>query len=426
MAQEEFTKSGELGKKIRSALGSAYRSGKRMAERGLDYTDDVFKEYIAEPLGNLDPGISNLRAAGIEFGAGLAGLPANLGRRRYYDIPTQFDEKAEPPKTEAKSVKSEQEETPTAAVSNNEIKKQDTRSIAKPAEEKSEPKKLWRVMLPGSDPSQDYFYETQKEATDALNRERSKILAMRERRKLERDQMIQTLGEKETIRRLGKNAIETDINKVGAIAGIKLPDKTDEELIDLKDKYRQRVASSISEASVRKPETEEERLTRKLTEAGATPEQRDRYLKNLERLSSGRKAREAASKEQIAKDKERFERFKSGGSISQFASDIAAKRASEEQLNQYNKQLSTLKRAYNEARRAGDYVEQYRIGDFINSYTAGVPKEMGARQKASQRGIIENRNKELAEMVRRDREARIAAERASRANPDYQQFYPEY
>jgi hypothetical protein len=134
MAQEEFTKSGELGKKIRSALGSAFRSGKRMAERGLDYTDDVFKEYIAEPLGNLDPGISNLRAAGIEFGAGLAGLPANLGRRRYYDIPTQFDENARPQKIEAEPVEVEQKETPTITVS---------KPQAKP--------NLWRVMLKGED-----------------------------------------------------------------------------------------------------------------------------------------------------------------------------------------------------------------------------------------------------------------------------------
>ena len=366
MAQEEFTKSGELGKKIRSALGSAFRSGKRMAERGLDYTDDVFKEYIAEPLGNLDPRISNLRAAGIEFGAGLAGLPANLGRRRYYDIPTQFDENSRPQKIEAEPVEVEQKETPTITVS---------KPQAKP--------NLWRVMLKGEDQTKDLFADTEDDA-------------------------------KYLLKQMGGN---------GAVAGIRIGGKNKEEEEKLKEQYIQR-ASMGGKAIPSK--TEEERLTRKLTEAGATPEQRDRYLKNLERLSSGRKAREAASKEQIAKDKERFERFKSGGSISQFASDIAAKRASEEQLNQYNKQLSALKRAYSEARRAGDYVEQYRIGDFINSYTAGVPKEMGARQKASQRGIIENRNKELAEMVRRDREARIAAERASRANPDYQQFYPEY
>lgn len=363
MAQEKFTEAGELGKKTRSALGGAYRSAKSGIKRGYDYIEDVIKEYGQEPLLNLYPQAVNLTAAGTEFGMGLAGKPANLGRYPYYNIQTQFDE---PQKIEAEPVNVEQKETQTITVS---------KPKAKP--------NLWRVMIEGEDQTKDLFADTEEDA-------------------------------KYLLKQMGGN---------GAVAGIRIGGKNKEEEEKLKEQYIQR-ASMGGKAIPSK--TEEERLTRKLTEAGATPEQRDRYLKNLERLSSGRKAREAASKEQIAKDKERFERFKSGGSISQFASDIAAKRASEEQLNQYNKQLSTLKRAYNEARRAGDYVEQYRIGDFINSYTAGVPKEMGARQKASQRGIIENRNKELAEMVRRDREARIAAERASRANPDYQQFYPEY
>jgi hypothetical protein len=261
--------------------------------------------------------------------------------------------------------------SPNAKLSiKNQPVKEAAKPIAKPVEEKNEPKKLWRVMLEGGDSSKDTFFDTRDKAEAELKR----------------------MGGK------------------GAVAGIKFPAKTAGEEEKLRDEYIFRAGTKGRVASTVKPETEEERLTRKLTEAGATPEQRDRYLKNLERLSSGREERELASKERASK----------------FRSDIAAKRASEEQLNQYNKQLSTLKRAYREARMSGDYVEQYRIGDFINSYTAGVPKEMGARQKASQRGIIENRNKELAEMVRRDKEARIAAERASRANPDYQQYNSVY
>ncbi len=343
MAQEKFTEAGELGKRTRSALGSAYRSAKSGVKRGYDYIEDVIKEYGQEPLLNLYPQAVNLTAAGTEFGMGLAGKPANLGRYPYYNIQTQFDE---PQKIEAEPVNVEQKETQTITVS---------KPKAKP--------NLWRVMLEGEDQTKDLFADTEDDA-------------------------------KYLLKQMGGN---------GAVAGIRIGGKNKEEEEKLKEQYIQR-ASMGGKAIPSK--TEEERLTRKLTEAGATPEQRDRYLKNLERLRSGREERELASKERASK----------------FRSDIAAKRASEEQLNQYNKQLSTLKRAYREARMSGDYVEQYRIGDFINSYTAGVPKEMGARQKASQRGIIENRNKELAEMVRRDREARIAAERASRANPDYQQF----
>jgi hypothetical protein len=242
--------------------------------------------------------------------------------------------------------------------------KETPKPTAKPAEARSKAN-LWRVMLEGVDSKNDLFANTEDDA-----------------RKL-----LEKMGGK------------------GAVAGIQIGGKNKEEEQSLKDQY------------IKKAQTGGVGV-----ESTATLEQRKKYLANLERLSSGKKAREKASKEQISKDKERFERFTSGAGRSQFASDIAAKRASEDQLNQYNKQLSSLKKAYRNAGRAGDYVEQYRIGDFLNSYTAGVPKEMGARQKASQRGMIAAKNKELEEKIRRDREARIAAERASRANPDYDQF----
>lgn len=266
--------------------------------------------------------------------------------------------------------------------------------VAKPVEVKSKAN-LWRVMLEGGDTSQDKFYDTEKDARDALERERA-------RRKAERDYMVQTIGEKEANKRLGKEK-----KNIGAIAGVYISGKTKEEQSALRDQYMQNAAIGSVTAQ---PKSKEDVLRSKLQNLGATKEQQDKYFQNLERLSSGRKEREIASKQRY----------------SQFKSDIAAKRASEDQLNQYNKQLSSLKKAYRNAGKAGDYVEQYRIGDFLNSYTAGIPKEMGARQKAAQRGIIAARNKELEEKIIRDREARIAAERTSRANPDYYQFNSEY
>ncbi len=352
MAEQKFTEAGELGRKARSALGSAYRSAKSGIGRGYNYIEDVVKEYGQEPLLNLYPQAVNLTAAGTEAAYGLAGKPASFGRYPYYNIPTQFDEQAEQPQAVEEPVKVEQEEIPTITVSN---------PKAKP--------NLWRVMLEGEEGKKDLFADTKEDA----------------------EYLLKQMGGK------------------GAVAGIRIAGKNKEDEETLKEQYIKRSESGGVEDKPKK-----------------TSEQNKKYLANLERLRSGRESREAASKEQIAKDRERFERFTSGAGRSKLAADVAAREAGAEQLNQYNKQLSSLKKAYRNAGRAGDYVEQYRIGDFLNSYTAGVPKEMGARQKAAQRGMIAARNKELEEKIRRDREARIAAERASRANPDYDQFNSVY
>lgn len=380
MAEQKFTEAGKAGQKFRSALSSAYGATKsgvkslgRKAKLGYDYLNDIITEYGQEPLLNLYPQSVNLVSAATEFGAGVAGIPTSLGRYPYYDRPTQFDKQSQV-SAEPKAI---------------EEKKAEVKEITSSAP-KAETK-IWRVMLDGGDPSQDQFYGSEKAAKDALNKEQA-------RRKAERDYLVQTIGEKEANKRLGKEK-----KNIGAIAGIKFPAKTETEEEYLRDQYMQNARIGGITAQ---PKSREDVLRSKLEGMGATKEQQDKYFQNLERLSSGRKERELASKERASK----------------FRSDIAAKEAGIEQLNIYNKQLSSLKKAYNQAGEYGDYVEQYRIGDFINSYTAGVPEEMGARQKAAERGYFQNKNKELEEKIRRDREAKIAAERASRANPDYYQF----
>jgi hypothetical protein len=245
------------------------------------------------------------------------------------------------------------------------------------AEGEREPKRLWRVMIKGGDPSKSVFAESKEEA----------------------ESILKSMGGD------------------GVVAGIRFPSKTAAEESALKEQYIQRVKSNWSVDKKEKPETrpytkeeriarKDEGIVRKMEESGATQEQRDKYLANLERLRSEKSAREASSRE-------RAERFNA---------NQAAKRAGEEQVNQYNKQLSSLKKAYYDAGKSGDYVEQYKLGELINSYTAGVPNESGSRRN----DIIAIRNKEFAEKIRRDREAKLAAERTRMANPDYQQFNSAY
>jgi hypothetical protein len=378
---EQFTEAGQIGKDIRSKLGSAVKAAGSGAKWGYNYINDFVTEYGQEPLLNLYPQAVNLFAAGGEVVAGMADKPVNLGRFPYYDLKTQFD-KREEQKQVAAPVET-QEEIPTITVS---------KKAAQPKPD------LYRVMLKGGDSRKDTFFATEDAAKSALEEERA-------RRKAERDYMVQTLGEAETLKRLGKE--EKDI---GAIAGVRFPAKTKEEKSALELQYMKKSLSGGKTPKAK--ETEEEAIKRRVREVNpqATPEQQQNYYNTLTASRARGKEREAAFTERAAK----------------FRSDIAAKEASNEQLSQYNQQLSTLKRAYRDARRAGDYVEQYRLGDFINSYQAGIPKEMGARQKAARTGIIAERNRELSEKMRREREAKIAAERTSMANPDFQQFNTQF
>ncbi len=378
---EQFTEAGQIGKDIRSKLGSAVKAAGSGAKWGYNYINDFVTEYGQEPLLNLYPQAVNLFAAGGEVAAGMADKPVNLGRFPYYDLKTQFDKREE--QKQAASPVEIQEEVPTITVS---------KKAEKPKSD------LYRVMLKGGDSRKDTFFATEEAAKSALEDERA-------RRKAERDYMVQTLGEAETLKRLGKE--EKDI---GAIAGVTFPAETKEEKKALELQYMKKSLSGGKTPKAK--ETEEEAIKRRVREVNpqATPEQQQNYYNTLTASRARGKEREAASKERAAK----------------FRSDIAAKEASNEQLSQYNQQLSTLKRAYRDARRTGDYVEQYRLGDFINSYQAGVPKEMGARQKASRTGIIADRNRELSEKMRREREAKIAAERTSIANPDFQQFNTQF
>lgn len=240
----------------------------------------------------------------------------------------------------------------------------------KPAEEKQadESIRIWRVLRKGEDPEKGNYFET-KEAAEA------------------------------ELKRLGGAA-------VGAVAGIKFPGKTREESVKMRDQYLARLTESKGEATTG---TEEGVLRGKLSALGATPEQQNRYLSNLKRLREERGVREKESK----------------AASERFFANVAAGRKAEEQLNTFNRQVGTLRRAYNNARRRGDEIEAFQIDQLIERYMAGVPKEMGARKKAAREGIIGIRNAQLQEDMQRAEEERRKRESIKRSNPDAEQFSPE-
>lgn len=266
-----------------------------------------------------------------------------------------------------------------------------TITVSKKAER---PQRLWRVMTEGADPSEDAFYDTKEAADSALKK----------------------MGGK------------------GAVAGIKFPAKSREEESALKEQYMQSVIGGKVATTQKPAETEEDRIKQKISEVNpqATEEQKTKFLETLSKSRArGRERGGYAEKYQAAVaegrtptayEERRMAERASKAKAQQFFSDISARQASADQLNQYNKQLGALKSAYRNARRTGDYVEQYRLGEFINAYQAGIPKEIGAREKAARSGIIGQRNKEMQELARIEREAKIEAQRTSMANPDFVQF----
>jgi len=380
MAEEDaqFTQAGLKGKRAKEEAAKIADKLKRGIGRADDLVTDAITKGVFEPLANLYPAAVNIAASIGEFGAGVAGRPASLGRFPYQTLPTQAQRRA----AAAPIAPQEQEEVPTITVS---------KPRTRPQPKQEEPKRTWRVMFKGA-PEQDQFFETKEQAEAALESERA-------RRKLEREQMIETLGKAETERRLGKEQKD-----IGAVAGIRFKGKTPAEESEMLRQYMERSGAA---AKVAEPATTEEgRIRERLAKGGATAEQQNKFLANLQRLRTERGAREEAEKKKSE----------------DFFTSVAAKRTAEDQLNTYNRQLGDLKRAYSSARQSGNDLVAFQIGELLNQYQAGVPKEMGARRKAAEKGQIAAKNAEIAARLKRDKEEREKQARLYSANPDAPQY----
>jgi hypothetical protein len=152
--------------------------------------------------------------------------------------------------------------------------------------------------------------------------------------------------------------------------------------------------------------TKEGRIRERLARGGATAKQQEKFLSNLARLEAGRTARETESKE---KGK-------------QFWANVEAKKAAEESLNIYKRQVSGLRRAYRQARSEGNELAAFQINEILDEYQRGVPKEEGAKRRAAIEGTIERRNIEFNERRKRAEEEKRKRASLYSANPDAPQF----
>jgi hypothetical protein len=295
----------------------------------------------------------------LEFGVnGLTGTSEDIGREQQKKAIEQM-------KMEAAASKSEtpiqEEEIPTIIVS-------------KPKKQLAT--KLYRVMYAGKGAESSEVYETKEEADAALKKAGGK----------------------------------------GAVAGVNLSQKSrGEEMLSAEDvqSRKQRYMDQLSKTK-EISKSESDRL--KKIQALRNPQTEEEILQVAENKGRMSDALASANEAKRAKDKE------AGAGFASWRSDVKARRESENQLNFYNNQLGLLKQAYSQARQAGDPITALAINQAISSYTAGVPKEMGARKAAAEKGIIAERNKMLAEKMRAAQEEEAKKSKTAAANPDYNQY----
>ena len=385
---EQFTEAGQIGKDIRSKLGSAVKAAGSGAKWGYNYINDFVTEYGQEPLLNLYPQAVNLFAAGGEVAAGMADKPVNLGRFPYYDLKTQFD-KREEQKQVAAPVEA-QEEIPTITV---------TKKAAKPKSD------LYRLMLKGGDSRKDTFFATEEAAKSALEDERA-------RRKAERDYMVQTLGEAETLKRLGKE--EKDI---GAIAGVRFPAKTKEEKSALELQYMKKSLSGGKAPKAK--ETEEEAIKRRVKEVNpqATPEQQQNYYNTLTASRARGRERGGYAEEYqsaVAQGKtpspykERLMGEKAAKRrMGDFLARSAASQIAEEKEKAFNDEyryLNNIERIAKKTKQFDVALEANRGIRELSDMIGTSPSNVSARRKLFQKEAMDEVNREIQARDRLRRE----------------------
>jgi hypothetical protein len=386
---EKFTEAGQFGKDIRSKLGSAVKAAGSGAKWGYNYINDFVTEYGQEPLLNLYPQAVNILAAGSEVAAGMANKPFNAGRFPYYDLKTQFD-KREEQKQVAAPVET-QEEIPTITVS---------KKAAQPKPD------LYRVMLKGGDSRKDTFFATEDAAKSALEEERA-------RRKAERDYMVQTLGEAETLKRLGKE--EKDI---GAIAGVRFPAKTKEEKSALELQYMKKSLSGGKTPKAK--ETEEEAIKRRVREVNpqATPAQQQNYYNTLTASRARGRERGGYAEEYQAAvaqrktpspyEERRMQEEARNRKMSDFITRSAARDAAREKEQSFQREYNYLKGIERSARKSGQFgiaLDAKRQLDDLSGSLGSNARNVTARRKLFETEAMESakRNIEARDRLRREK-----------------------
>jgi hypothetical protein len=222
--------------------------------------------------------------------------------------------------------------------------------------------RLYRVMYAGKTADKDEVYKTQKDADEALKRAGGK----------------------------------------GAVATVNLSQKT--RGVEFSD------------------EETEARNQRYIAQLEKRKSDKMAYDENLKRIKSPEYKAEVKERLRLANEAKLEKDRAEGAKFAKWSSDVSARRQAGAQLDFYKKQLGVLRRASSQARQAKDPITELAINQAIGAYTAGVPQESGAMQRAAEEGMIAERNKMFADQMRAAQEEEARRNRTAAANSDYNQY----
>ena len=129
-----------------------------------------------------------------------------------------------------------------------------------------------------------------------------------------------------------------------------------------------------------------------------------------------------------AKKARELENAKNKASFQKFQESVGSDKQALDAYNEYNKDQSLLKKAYNAALQRGNYGAAIKIKDQISRTSANVPVEMGQRQKYfREQAPVERKSSIERETLRRKKEADDLAmfEKNKKANEIYMASNPD-
>lgn len=265
------------------------------------------------------------------------------------------------------------------------------KSVTK-AKDEEPPPDIYRVMVKGGDPTKDKFYNTKAEADAAL----------------------EAMGGQ------------------GAVAGVRFPAETSEKKSQLMEQYKQQARTGGRKPAV--AETEEERITRKISEVNpnATPEQKARFLETLSKsrargrerggyaeeynaaLAQGRTP--TAYEERVMAEEARDRR------MGDFIARNAAKQIASKRDKAVSDEYTYLKKLERAAKRAGQPAIALGANRQIRTLSDMIganPSNASARRKVFEREAMDDVKREIEA---RDRLRRERLYKTTTSNPEAKSF----
>lgn len=261
-------------------------------------------------------------------------------------------------------------------------------------------RRIFRAMVQG-DPASDQLFETKQQAEDYLKQKGLKGVVAGISFKGKTGEEIEKKGKAYVERMNEQKARESELSQTYA-QRTKSAQARQENLRSAMAEFDAAETPEEKEIARGKMETARregmfEEVTRRMPQ-----EQKEKLQAGLAGVLQRRGEREARVQRETAQAQAESRAQRAG---------IAQERAIDNQLKFYNQQLGTLRRAYRNARIAGDDRAMFDIGQLIDVWRSGVPDDPREQRKAARGGILQEKFTQLEKERRR-------REELAKTNPD--------